>query len=31
VTTASDPDEIRRQTDRTQAHLSQNVDALTER
>jgi hypothetical protein len=31
VTTASDPDEIRRQIDRTQAHLSQNVDALTEK
>jgi hypothetical protein len=31
VTTASDPDEIRRQIDRTQAHLSQGVDALTEK
>jgi gas vesicle protein len=31
VTTASDPDEIRRQTERTQANLSQNVDALTEK
>jgi hypothetical protein len=31
VTTASDPDEIRRQIDRTQANLSQGVDALTEK
>jgi len=31
VTTASDPDEIRREIERTQANLSQGVDALTEK
>jgi Protein of unknown function (DUF3618) len=31
VTTASDPDEIRREIERTQANLSQDVDALTEK
>jgi hypothetical protein len=31
VTTASDPEEIRREIDRTQASLSQDVDALTEK
>jgi hypothetical protein len=28
---SSDPDQIRRQIDRTQANLSQGVDALTRR
>jgi hypothetical protein len=31
VTTASDPEEIRREIERTQAALSQDVDALTEK
>jgi hypothetical protein len=31
VTTASDPEEIRREIERTQANLSQDVDALTEK
>jgi gas vesicle protein len=31
VTTSSDPNEIRRQIERTQANLSQDVDALTEK
>jgi gas vesicle protein len=31
VTTSSDPDEIRRQIERTQANLSQDVDALSEK
>ncbi len=31
MTTASDPDEIRREIERTQANLSQGVDALTEK
>jgi len=31
VTTASDPEEIRREIERTQANLSQGVDALTEK
>jgi Protein of unknown function (DUF3618) len=31
VTTSSDPDEIRREIERTQANLSQDVDALTEK
>jgi hypothetical protein len=31
VTAASDPDEIRREIERTQANLSQDVDALTEK
>jgi len=31
VTTSSDPDEIRREIERTQASLSQDVDALTEK
>ena len=31
MTTASDPDEIRREIERTQANLSQDVDALTEK
>jgi hypothetical protein len=31
VTTSSDPEQIRREIDRTQAALSQNVDALTEK
>jgi hypothetical protein len=31
VTTASDPEEIRREIERTQASLSQDVDALTEK
>ena len=31
MTTSSDPDEIRREIERTQANLSQDVDALTEK
>ena len=31
MTTASDPEEIRREIERTQANLSQDVDALTEK
>jgi hypothetical protein len=31
VTTSSDPEEIRREIERTQANLSQDVDALTEK
>ena len=31
MTTASDPDEVRREIERTQANLSQDVDALTEK
>jgi len=31
VTTSSDPDEIRREIERTQANLSQGVDALTDK
>jgi Protein of unknown function (DUF3618) len=31
VTTASDPEEIRREIERTQANLSQDVDALTDK
>jgi len=31
VTTSSDPDEIRREIERTQANLSQDVDALTDK
>jgi hypothetical protein len=31
VTTSSDPEQIRREIERTQAALSQDVDALTEK
>ena len=31
MTTASDPEQIRREIDQTQAALSQDVDALTEK
>ena len=31
MTTASDPEQIRREIDRTQAALSQDVDALTDK
>ena len=31
MTTASDPEQIRQQIERTQANLSQDVDALTEK